>query len=62
MINALRVAIRCTSRTPTIRPTMNEVVQLLIDATPQGGPDMTSKPTTKIKDSIVSDHLTQTRL
>ncbi|KAG7533594.1 Protein kinase domain [Arabidopsis thaliana x Arabidopsis arenosa] len=61
MINALRVAIRCTSRTPTIRPTMNEVVQLLIDAAPQGGPDMTSKSTTKIKDSI-SDHLTQTRL
>lgn len=62
MINALRVAIRCTSRTPTIRPSMNEVVQLLIDIAPQGGLDMTSKSTTKIKDSILSDHLAQTRL
>ncbi|ESQ43706.1 hypothetical protein EUTSA_v10012576mg [Eutrema salsugineum] len=62
IINALRVAIRCTSRTPTIRPTMTEVVQLLIDAAPQAGPGMTSKSTTRIKDAILSDNLTQTRL
>ncbi|KAF2538830.1 hypothetical protein F2Q68_00021018 [Brassica cretica] len=62
MINALRVAIRCTSRTPTIRPSMNEVVQLLIDAAPQEGLDMASKSRTKIKDAILSDNPTQTRL
>ncbi|KAJ3674443.1 hypothetical protein LUZ60_005059 [Juncus effusus] len=34
MIQALRVAIRCTCSIPTLRPTMNEVVQLLIEADP----------------------------
>ncbi|KAL2520761.1 Leucine-rich repeat transmembrane protein kinase family protein [Forsythia ovata] len=34
MIKVLRIAIRCTSRTPTLRPTMNEVVQLLHEADP----------------------------
>lgn len=34
MIKVLRIAIRCTYSTPTLRPTMNEVVQLLIDADP----------------------------
>ncbi|XP_073282187.1 uncharacterized protein [Primulina huaijiensis] len=34
MIKALRIAIRCTCRTPALRPTMNEVVQLLIEADP----------------------------
>ncbi|KAK4493321.1 hypothetical protein RD792_017792 [Penstemon davidsonii] len=34
MIKVLRIAIRCTCRTPTLRPTMNEVVQLLIEADP----------------------------
>lgn len=32
MIQALRIAIRCTCRTPTLRPTMNEVVQYLVEA------------------------------
>ncbi|CAK9157926.1 unnamed protein product [Ilex paraguariensis] len=34
MIKMLRIAIRCTSRNPAHRPTMSEVVQLLIDADP----------------------------
>ncbi|KAK9163531.1 hypothetical protein Syun_004433 [Stephania yunnanensis] len=34
MMKVLRIAIRCTSRTPAHRPTMNEVVQLLIEADP----------------------------
>ncbi|XP_027167391.1 receptor protein-tyrosine kinase CEPR1-like [Coffea eugenioides] len=34
MIKMLRVAIRCTCRNPALRPTMNEVVQLLIEADP----------------------------
>lgn len=34
MIQVLRIAIRCTCRTPAYRPTMNEVVQLLIEADP----------------------------
>nr|AMM42884.1 LRR-RLK [Vernicia fordii]AMM43048.1 LRR-RLK [Vernicia montana] len=34
MIQVLRIAIRCTCNTPALRPTMNEVVQLLIDADP----------------------------
>ena len=34
MIQVLRIAIRCTYKTPTRRPTMKEVVQSLIEATP----------------------------
>ncbi|XP_059631203.1 receptor protein-tyrosine kinase CEPR1 [Cornus florida] len=34
MIRVLRIAIACTCRTPTLRPTMNEVVQLLTEADP----------------------------
>ncbi|KAJ7958861.1 Receptor-like protein kinase [Quillaja saponaria] len=34
MIQALRVAIRCTYKAPSLRPTMKEVVQLLIKAEP----------------------------
>ncbi|CAN4092259.1 unnamed protein product [Withania somnifera] len=34
MIKVLRIAIRCTYSTPTLRPTMNEVIQLLIEADP----------------------------
>ncbi|KAL8251718.1 hypothetical protein R6Q59_035411 [Mikania micrantha] len=34
MIKVLRIAIRCTCKTATLRPTMNEVVQLLIEADP----------------------------
>ncbi|XP_050206652.1 receptor protein-tyrosine kinase CEPR1 [Mercurialis annua] len=34
MIQLLRIAIRCTSKTPAPRPTMSEVVQLLIEADP----------------------------
>ncbi|KAF8404790.1 hypothetical protein HHK36_009679 [Tetracentron sinense] len=34
MIQVLRIAIRCTCSVPAIRPTMNEVVQLLIEADP----------------------------
>lgn len=34
MIKVLRIAIRCTCRNAALRPTMNEVVQLLIEADP----------------------------
>ncbi|KAL3514324.1 hypothetical protein ACH5RR_027041 [Cinchona calisaya] len=34
MIKVLRIAIRCTCRNPALRPTMNEVVQLLLEADP----------------------------
>lgn len=34
MIKVLRIAIRCTYKAPALRPTMKEVVQLLIDAEP----------------------------
>ncbi|KAK9145102.1 hypothetical protein Sjap_005005 [Stephania japonica] len=34
MMKVLRIAIRCTSSSPAHRPTMNEVVQLLIEADP----------------------------
>ncbi|CAM8980248.1 unnamed protein product [Rhodiola kirilowii] len=34
MFQVLRIAIRCTCKSPTLRPTMNEVVQLLIEADP----------------------------
>lgn len=34
MIKVLRVAILCTCRIATLRPSMNEVVQLLIQADP----------------------------
>ncbi|KAJ0085301.1 hypothetical protein Patl1_08743 [Pistacia atlantica] len=34
MIRVLRIAIRCTNKAPAVRPTMNEVVQLLAEADP----------------------------
>lgn len=34
MIKVLRIAIRCTNETPALRPTMNEVVQMLNEADP----------------------------
>ncbi|XP_076948335.1 receptor protein-tyrosine kinase CEPR1-like [Bidens hawaiensis] len=34
IIKVLRIAIRCTCKTATLRPTMNEVVQFLIEADP----------------------------
>lgn len=34
MIKVLKVAILCTSKLPTVRPTMREVVKMLIDADP----------------------------
>lgn len=34
MVQVLCVAIRCTYANPALRPTMNEVVQLLIEANP----------------------------
>ncbi|XP_039023366.1 receptor protein-tyrosine kinase CEPR1-like [Hibiscus syriacus] len=34
IVQALRIAMRCTCKSPTARPTMNEVVQLLIEADP----------------------------
>ncbi|KAK4745657.1 hypothetical protein SAY87_011969 [Trapa incisa] len=34
MVQVLRIAIRCTYANPALRPTMNEVVQLLVEADP----------------------------
>lgn len=34
IIKVLRIAVRCTSKSPALRPTMDEVVQLLIEADP----------------------------
>ncbi|PIN21646.1 Serine/threonine protein kinase [Handroanthus impetiginosus] len=34
MIKALRVAVRCTCKTPTLRPTMSEVILMLLEADP----------------------------
>uniref|UniRef100_A0A2P2PU48 Uncharacterized protein n=1 Tax=Rhizophora mucronata TaxID=61149 RepID=A0A2P2PU48_RHIMU len=34
MIQVLRIAIRCTSKSPASRPTMKEVVRLLMEADP----------------------------
>ncbi|GAB4852445.1 Receptor protein-tyrosine kinase cepr1 [Ancistrocladus abbreviatus] len=48
MMLVLRIAIRCTARAPTPRPTMNEVVQSLIEAACQFD---TCKSTNKIKDA-----------
>ena len=35
MIKVLRIAIRCTYKAPSSRPTMKDVVELLIDAKPR---------------------------
>jgi len=34
MIEVLRIAILCTTKLPTVRPSMREVVKMLIDANP----------------------------
>ncbi|CAI0464199.1 unnamed protein product [Linum tenue] len=49
MIQVLRIAIRCTCKTPALRPTMNEVVQLLIEADPCRFDS--SKPSNKTKET-----------
>lgn len=36
MIKVLKIAIRCTYKSPSHRPTMSEVVQSLIEADPYG--------------------------
>lgn len=58
MVRVLRIAIRCTYASPSLRPTMNEVVQFLIEADPcrfdSRSSDKTkeaSEPDTKIKNS-----------
>nr|GLL48173.1 receptor-like protein kinase HSL1 [Ipomoea trifida] len=49
MMKALRIAIRCTYRTPTLRPTMNEVVQHLMEAQPPSQFDCCNKLSHKTK-------------
>ena len=34
MIKVLKIAIKCTTKLPSLRPTMREVVKMLIDAEP----------------------------
>lgn len=34
MIKVLKIAIKCTTKLPTLRPTMRDVVKMLIDAEP----------------------------
>lgn len=49
IIKVLRIAVRCTSKSPALRPTMDEVVQLLIEADPC---KITSfKSSNKVKDT-----------
>ncbi|KAF5955401.1 hypothetical protein HYC85_008257 [Camellia sinensis] len=55
MINVLKIAIRCTFKAPGQRPTMNEVVQLLIEADPCRFD--TCKSSTKTKET---ENLTKT--
>ncbi|KAK9270695.1 hypothetical protein L1049_026277 [Liquidambar formosana] len=50
MIQVLRIAIRCTCRAPAHRPTMNEVVQLLIEADPRRLDSF--KSSNKIKETL----------
>ncbi|GMH17998.1 hypothetical protein Nepgr_019839 [Nepenthes gracilis] len=50
MIQVLLIAIRCTARAPAPRPTMNDVVQLLIEADPCSFDSC--KLTNKIKDGF----------
>ncbi|WCJ35635.1 Leucine-rich receptor-like protein kinase family protein [Euphorbia peplus] len=47
MIQVLRIALRCTCNSPGPRPTMNEVVQLLIEADPCGFDSRKSSNKTK---------------
>ncbi|PIN10079.1 Serine/threonine protein kinase [Handroanthus impetiginosus] len=54
MIKVLKIAVHCTCRNPSLRPTMNEVVQLLIEADPCKYPccmlsDDAAKETAKAK-------------
>ncbi|CAN0921942.1 Receptor protein-tyrosine kinase CEPR1 [Linum grandiflorum] len=49
MIQVLRIAIRCTYKNPALRPTMSEVVQLLIEADP-----CRCKSSNKAKDANVT--------
>ncbi|KAJ9567687.1 hypothetical protein OSB04_003653 [Centaurea solstitialis] len=48
MIKVLRIAILCTCRIATVRPTMNEVLQLLIQADPCGFDTCKSSNNTKV--------------
>ncbi|KAJ0963320.1 hypothetical protein J5N97_028442 [Dioscorea zingiberensis] len=48
MIQVLRIALRCTCSSPGLRPSMNEVVQLLIEADPFKS-DSINSPSSKFK-------------
>ncbi|KAH9610056.1 hypothetical protein KSS87_009938 [Heliosperma pusillum] len=57
MIQVLRLAIRCTTRSPGPRPTMNEVVQLLSEADPCRFDSC--KSTNKMKDALNSTKISK---
>lgn len=60
MVWVLRVAIRCTYKNPVLRPTMKEVVRLLIDADPCKPFNSSSKSSQKINDNI-NDNITMNK-
>lgn len=53
VVQALRIALRCTCSVPAMRPSMNEVVQLLIEGSPSksdsGGFRLKQSPGVKAK-------------
>lgn len=60
MIQALKIAVRCTSKLPNVRPSMREVVQMLLEAKPrnivksvQGKNNNDEKPVYTKESSIV---------
>ncbi|KAM7279042.1 hypothetical protein ACFE04_006176 [Oxalis oulophora] len=58
MIQVLRIAIRCTCKTQSLRPTMSEVVQLLIEADPcrfESHKSSKTKESAKINNTTTSE-------
>ncbi|KAH7847336.1 hypothetical protein Vadar_024878 [Vaccinium darrowii] len=56
MIKVLKIAIRCTYKTPSHRPTMSEVVQLLIEADPYGCDICKSSNKTEESANVIRTH------
>lgn len=54
MIQVLRIAIRCTYKAPALRPTMKEVIQVLIKADPSSKLSNKTKETTTTTNSTIT--------